>query len=379
MASYAAALSTHPIPAAAAGEILGELTETLSTVPDLAVVFASGKRIDSLPEMVDAVHSLLLPHTLLAVSASGTLAGAEEVETGDSFSVWAGSVGDVTPIRMVMSAGSGAEPVLSGLPSSVAPGSVLMLLCDPFSFDPVRLTEVLETNYPGLSLAGGMVSASSEPGGNRLWLDDQEFSDGAVGVIFPPGVTTPIVSQGCRPIGRPWVITKGKGNLIRELGSEGAMTRLTETIDSLDPETREAAASGLLLGIVAADVADEPSTGDFLIRAVLGGDAKTEAIAVGAEIEVGQLVQFQVRDAASASHDLALSVTSTALGPTSALVFTCNGRGSHMFDEPNHDAQLFTEFLQGPVAGMFCAGEFGPVAGRNAVHTFTASALLFSD
>lgn len=379
MAQYATALSTHPIPAVAAGEILGELTEQLSALPDLAVVFASGKRIASLPEMVDAVHSLLLPHTLVAASASGTLAGAEEIETGDSFSVWAGSIGEVTPIRMAMSAGSGAEPVFSGLPSTVVPGSVLMLLCDPLSFDAVRLTQVLEADYPSLILAGGFASAGSDVGGNHLWLDDQKFSDGAVGVIFPPGVATPIVSQGCRPIGRPWVITEGKGNLIRQLGSEGAMSRLRETIDSLDPETRKAAASGLLLGIVAADVADDPSTGDFLIRAVLGGDAKSEAVAVGAEIEVGQLVQFQIRDAASASHDLSLAVTSTNSAPISALVFTCNGRGSHMFDEPNHDAQLFTEFLRGPVAGMFCAGEFGPVAGRNAVHTFTASALLFGD
>ena len=30
----------------------------------------------------------------------------------------------------------------------------------------------------------------------------------------------------------------------------------------------------------------------------------------------------------------------------------------------------------GAVAGMFCAGEVGPVRGRNHVHGFTASVLL---
>jgi small ligand-binding sensory domain FIST len=31
----------------------------------------------------------------------------------------------------------------------------------------------------------------------------------------------------------------------------------------------------------------------------------------------------------------------------------------------------------GAVAGMFCAGEIGPVGGRSFVHGFTASVVLF--
>ena len=38
----------------------------------------------------------------------------------------------------------------------------------------------------------------------------------------------------------------------------------------------------------------------------------------------------------------------------SALVFTCNGRGTHLFPEPDHDAMVVSESLSGaPVAGMF--------------------------
>jgi small ligand-binding sensory domain FIST len=61
-------------------------------------------------------------------------------------------------------------------------------------------------------------------------------------------------------------------------------------------------------------------------------------------------------------------------------VFTCNGRGSHLFGEPDHDARLVHEQVaRGAVAGMFCAGELGPVGGRNFVHGFTASVVLFDD
>jgi small ligand-binding sensory domain FIST len=104
---------------------------------------------------------------------------------------------------------------------------------------------------------------------------------------------------------------------------------------------------------------------------------------VGGEVEVGQAVQFHVRDADSADEDLrrALKRQAAALGgrpPAGALLFTCNGRGSRMFPEPDHDAGLLADALgQIAVAGFFCAGEIGPVGGRNFLHTFTASAALF--
>ena len=58
-------------------------------------------------------------------------------------------------------------------------------------------------------------------------------------------------------------------------------------------------------------------------------------------------------------------------------MFTCNGRGAQMFGDAHHDAAIVHGRLGGAVAGMFCAGEVGPVAGRNALHGFTASVALF--
>ena len=63
-----------------------------------------------------------------------------------------------------------------------------------------------------------------------------------------------------------------------------------------------------------------------------------------------------------------------------ALIFTCNGRGTRLFDESHHDAGLLRRSLGPvPVAGFFAAGEIGPIGGANFVHAFSASMALFRD
>ena len=71
---------------------------------------------------------------------------------------------------------------------------------------------------------------------------------------------------------------------------------------------------------------------------------------------------------------------SAPLSAAGALLFTCNGRGSRLFSEPDHDAGLLAKMLgKIPVAGFFCGGELGPVGGQNFLHTFTASIALFPE
>jgi small ligand-binding sensory domain FIST len=63
-----------------------------------------------------------------------------------------------------------------------------------------------------------------------------------------------------------------------------------------------------------------------------------------------------------------------------ALLFGCNGRGTHMWSQPHHDIGVIRELCGDvPVAGFFCGGEFGPIGGRNFVHGFTASIALFQN
>ncbi len=104
------------------------------------------------------------------------------------------------------------------------------------------------------------------------------------------------------------------------------------------------------------------------------------AIQITDVVRVGQTVQFHVRDAETADEDLRslLAARKPAGRPVGALLFTCNGRGTRLFDKPDHDVGVIHEVYGPiPVAGFFAMGEIGPIGGQNFVHGYTASIVLF--
>ncbi|MPY92011.1 MAG: hypothetical protein GEV08_02795 [Acidimicrobiia bacterium] len=380
---FAAALSEHPEPAAAVGEAIGEVVERLGegVRPDLAAVFVTAAHHDAFADVAAAVRDLLAPATLIGATAVAVVGGHREVEQRPGVSLWAAAgIGEVTPVRLDALPTS-AGVVLGGLPPGTAEGGrALLLLPDPFTFPADGFVDHVSERYPGLTVIGGLASAASGPGGNLLALDDRVHADGAVAALLGPGaVVTTVVSQGCRPIGHPFTVTRAEGNLLHELGGRPAFERLRELAESLGPEERQLFAGGVHVGRVIDEHKVEFERGDLLVRAVLRADPGTGSLAVGDEVAVGQTIQFQVRDAASADEDLRL-LLATEQDADAALLFTCNGRGEHFFGDPDHDATLVSELIGSPaVAGMFCAGEVGPVGGQTFLHGYTASVALFRD
>jgi small ligand-binding sensory domain FIST len=188
-----------------------------------------------------------------------------------------------------------------------------------------------------------------------------------------------IVSQGCRPIGTPFVITKCKANVILELGGRKAIEALQEMAQGLSEAEKRLLSRGLLMGRVVNEYKDRFGRGDFLVRNVMGFDQKVGGIAAGEMCRPGQTVQFHVRDAVTATEDLQLLLDTQVLNPThpfAALLFSCNGRGERLFGEPNHDINIIRERLGDPpvpIAGFFAAGEFGPIGSQSYLHGHTAS------
>jgi small ligand-binding sensory domain FIST len=374
---YAAALSEHPLATHAVGEVIGQVLEAVGPGPDLAVLFVTAPHLGALEDIAATVRSLLQPTTFLAATAVPVLGGDREVEEQAAVSLWAGNVGGVpTPVRLeALETADGLT--VTGLPTEAADGArTVVLLADPFRLPVDGLVDALAASHPRLAVVGGLASAARGPGGNRLVLDGRTYTDGAVGALLPAGApVTTVVSQGCRPVGEPMIVTKAEGQVLFELAGQPALDQLVSVIERLSEEDRERAQHGLHVGRVIDESKATFGPGDFLVRNVLGGDRNVGAIAVGDEVPVGATVQFHVRDADSADHDLRALVGGR--DASGALVFTCNGRGMHLIGRPDHDAEVVAEQVGPAVAGRFCAGEIGPIGARSFLHGFTASILLF--
>lgn len=379
----AAALSEHPLATHAVGECVGHLLDVGGGhEPDLVAVFATSPHVGALEDIVGAVRELVSPRTLIGASAESVLAGRREVEDHAAitmFALWsmpADPMDRPRPVRIDVSPRYDG-PEIGGVEALRGATGTLLVLADPFTCPVDRLIGELAGAAPELAVIGGLASSARQPGGNRLVLDGGIHADGAVAVHLPASIeVTSVVSQGCRPIGSPVTVTRSERNMLQELAGQPAFELLSDLLHDLSPEDQQLAAQGLHVGRVVDEYRPEFTRGDFLIRAVLGGDRAAGAVAVGDEIEVGATVQFQVRDAATADEDLEELMRGRRAD--GALVFTCNGRGSRLFAEPDHDAEAVSEALgDAPVAGMFCAGELGPVGARNFAHGFTASIALF--
>jgi small ligand-binding sensory domain FIST len=375
-ATFGAAISEHPNAAYAIGEAAGSVLDQVGVGADVAIVFVTRPHGDEMADIAAAVQAILQPTAFIGTTAVGVIGGPSEVEDVAAVSVWAGRTGPAEAVRLEVVRSSDGTAVV-GMPDDAATGRrTLVLLTDPYSFPSEAFVRASNEQYPNLAIVGGMASAGG-PGANRLAVQGEIHMEGAVGILLPEGVDdSTVVSQGCRPVGDPFIVTASEGNLIHELASRPALERLRSIVDDADADDRELLTHGLHVGLVIDESAEDYGRGDFLIRRVLGADHEAGALRIGDHAPIGTTLQFHVRDAATASGDLRAMLA--PVEADAALLFTCNGRGTSLFGAPDHDAELVHGAVNGgAVAGMFCAGELGPVRRENHVHGFTASVLLF--
>jgi small ligand-binding sensory domain FIST len=347
---------------------------------DLAFVFLSPTHLDGVGAAMEAIHEELAPRHLLGCVAEGVVARTTELEDEPALAVWAAAL----PGATIECFHATAEPtdeglLITGVPDLDDPGLVAML-ADPYTFPTAPFLAGLNEAHERVPFVGGIASGGGQPGAQALILDDEVYDEGAVGAAVSGVPVHCVVSQGCRPIGREAVITRCEDNIVYELAGTPAFERLRDEIGRLSHEEQRLAARGLLAGLVIDENRPEYDTGDFLMRGILGGDEETGALAIGEAVRVGQTMRFFVRDAASADADLrrALDALPRRSRPAGALLFTCNGRGTNMFSEPDHDAQLVVDALgTEALAGFFCGGEIGPVGGKAFLHGFTATLAVF--
>ncbi len=381
-----AGISTRDDGRAAIREALDGALAPLEAAPaDLVFLFIAPQYEDELPAIVSYAKDRCGAAIVLGCVAGGVIGESREVEDAPAVAAWAARLPGVTirPFRATFGE-DGEQGYFDGfdeLPSRKR-GAVMVMLADPFTFPAHLLLEHMNERAPGVPVLGGMASGALAAGRTRLIFGDEIHRDGAVGVVLEGDIALrSVVSQGCRPIGETFAVTRAERNIVFELGGAPAIQRIEELYASASERDRLLVRRGLHVGHAASELKPELRRGDFVIRNLVGVDQTTGAIVISGVVEVGQTVQFQVRDAESAREDLRMLLDrerrEAAGRVAGALLFSCNGRGQALFGQPDHDVgALRAAFGEVPVAGFFAAGELGPVGGRNFLHGFTASVLL---
>ncbi len=385
---WACALSTQPDLEAAFTEATEVLEQELGSLDvDLVVAFVSPHHEGEWRRLPEMLGGRFTNSVQLGCTANGVVGGGREVEGSPALSVTAASLPGVDVLPFIVEPG---DP-----PDQPEPGTVFgrlvedldggiphfVLLPDPFSCAVEPLLGLLDRAFPSSVKIGGLASGGRKPNGNLLWSGDEVTTEGAVGVALRGALRLEtLVAQGCRPIGQPVFVTSCRDNLIFELDGKRPLEVLQELYETAEARDRELFRHSLFLGVGMREGETEYQVGDFLVRNLLKIDQTSGAIAVAAQVEQGTVVQFHLRDAATSAEDLEahLADLSRESAPEGALLFSCLGRGEHLYGQPDHDSRAFASRCgHVPLGGFFCNGEIGPVQGRTFLHGYTSSFGLF--
>ena len=349
----AARLVLAPYDEARVREAAEELRAELGADPTLALAFVSPGYAEHLAEFQEVVAVHGHAAVLCGCTGSGLIGTSREAETTEGFSLL---------FLDLPAAGIRAVPVAQGDVETSAGDAfwrgragqdpaAWLALANPFRFDADTWLREWNSAYRGVPVLGGLAGGGDNEAVTVFGPAIGQTSD-ALAIALDGVRLETVVSQGCRPIGEPLPVTRADAEKQRARGN-------------------------LFAGLAVDEYKEQFGRGDFLVRNILGADPATGAVVVGASPRTGQTLQYQLRDAATADEELRTllaPLAARAEKPVASLLFSCNGRGRHLFGAPDHDAKAIAGMLgPHPSAGFFCNGEIGPVGGSNFLHGYTAS------
>ncbi len=343
------ALSTHPVVAIALGEAAGQVLEALGGArPALVVAAVTPPHLGTLEDVGAALASLLSPDVVVGAVAPAVIGGGRRVESGPALALFAVAGVSAAPLSLAPD----ADGRLVG-EGELERAAAAIVLADPFSCSPSDLLGALA----GLPAGGGLVSARG-PGGSRLLLDGDVRTSGAVGALLGPPAQV-LASQGVTPAGDAWAVTQSVPYMVLRLGGQAASLRQAQALgDSEGPAA---------LGLVVDDRAEEMDRTQLLAVPILG-TAETGGLRVPRTIPVGQVVRFLRTGPSEVEADLVATIAAFGPRPSGVLLFP----GS----ERQGDADVVSELVGCPVAGVEVGSPLAPVAVRPTLHGAGATSLI---
>ena len=363
---------------------------------DLALVFVSTGYASDLPRLLPMLQNGLRAKHWFGCAGGGVVGtnaagSASELEQGPALSVTLMCLPGADIQTSVLS--TDQLPDLDGASINwqdwvgIRPDASRsqIVLIDPSCRGVNDLISGLDYAYPEAEKIGGIAAPHNAPHGSLL-VDQNVVTGAAVCSIGGDWVFDTVVAQGCRPIGPVFAIEQVQRNVLLEL-NDGTTTStpvdcLQRVLAGLSESERELVRHSLFLGIERRNLQlptaeGQPKDSAFLIRNLIGVDPNNGAVAVAERVRAGQNVQFHLREA-EASRQEALALLNEHIDAveqpiTFGLLMACLGRGQGLFGSPDGDVKLGRSVMPDlPMAGAFCNGEIGPVAGTTHLHGYTA-------
>lgn len=412
-------------------EALSEILRDWKILPQksaaLALLFVSPPWAEDLDKITAKAQQMLGVDTqLITVVGGGIIGGGEELE--DSTAYCMSFFGGVLPAESSISIAS----FLNGAETSRNSGYTIsskekqnvngcLVFADPYS---TNVEQVLEDcsrptssqNDHSLDTTNSIVAGAVSVPSNK------QQSTLAIGShVLPPGSLIcanfsgnlglqVVVSQGCRPVGPTYRVTKVNGPAVLELDSMRAIDQLQETIErdcnaqDKDFIQTKGMTKGVLGGIYRKqDTIENEQThsfdgsnkefeiaepDDFVVRQMTGFQPKSGGIVVCGRPQAtpGDFFRFHVRSPSGALEDWKkiiqrakterLFLGRQAGKPIGALQFSCAARGEALFDKKNVDLLHVQDLIRRtvsddensrsrhvapPVAGFFANAEISAV------------------
>ncbi len=207
------------------------------------------------------------------------------------------------------------------------------------------------------------------------------------------------MTQGCIPIGAPHTITKVQNGMIASLDGQPALHVFASDLRHMvladigqDPDTilvdeaelqteLEERFQHLFQGEVHIGLSIAGSDrGDYLVRAMVGVEAQTEAIMIGDSVQEGMTIRFLRRNEKTVSGDLQRMLDdlqkradAAPNSPRAALYFSCAGRAQTPDMRQDELVALRAALGDIPLTGFYAGGEIF----REDQHSFTGILTLF--
>ena len=369
MIRCAAALSTHPVPSQATGDVIADLLECGATAPDFLLVATTPEFSGAADDIISTMRAILQPEELLFVVSSGVIAAGSEVTTGAGLGLWAcwcdsPERGAVRVIPLGSADRFLGEDELDVFRRSQA----VVLLGDPGAEDVTSTFDEVTGVLPHREVTGGLLSAARGP--VRL-MDSSGFHHLSIAVSFQAASAVAVLGHGSVPISPLMTATAVVGTRLLEIDDRPALDVAKDVLSEQTPTSRVQIARDLAIAL---HTSNEGAIID--VHRVLGADQKMNALALTGEISPGTLVSFHRQDREGGIGGLEKALE----GPRArgALFFSCSALDLGAEQDAIGDLGVLVEAIgTAAFAGVQVSTVIGRSAGQVGLRQAPLSAAIF--